>query len=167
MATLTNPADDPMREPCRKVRTPPHPTGQADGKDVRRDPTLNQGHTLSAPQSFPILWWLGGIFCSASINHALLTVQPPPTSGTEAQLGPPSRPVPGTTASNTPPLVTDSSICSQLMELRCTLMRRSHAGHGGSGWFGRHPTGRQLRYKNLFEASPCTNGPRKFGDSVL
>ncbi len=30
-----------------------------DGKDVRRDPTLGQSDVNSAPQSFPILWWLG------------------------------------------------------------------------------------------------------------
>ena len=32
-----------------------------DGKDVRRDHTLRQGDPPSAPQSFPILWWLGGV----------------------------------------------------------------------------------------------------------
>ena len=30
-----------------------------DGKDVRRDHTLRTSHAISAPQSFPILWWLG------------------------------------------------------------------------------------------------------------
>jgi hypothetical protein len=36
----------------------PFPTGQADGKDVRRDHHPQQSDALSAPQSFPIPWWL-------------------------------------------------------------------------------------------------------------
>ena len=37
-----------------------------DGKDARRDHTLKQGNVLSAPQSFPILWWLGVVIVSLS-----------------------------------------------------------------------------------------------------
>ena len=39
-----------------------------DGKDVRRDHTLIQGGAPSAPQSFPILWRLGGTVFSVINN---------------------------------------------------------------------------------------------------
>ena len=43
---------------AKVARLVPRAGSTTDGKDVRRDHTLKHGGAPSAPQSFPILWWL-------------------------------------------------------------------------------------------------------------